>query len=72
VKSFDKCLAHDGTLERCVPFVPQSRAHLSCALNLLKFSLYLVLNENSNIVILKLWGVCRTQSCDTSCGLEVI
>jgi hypothetical protein len=27
---------------------------------------------NSNIVISKLWGVCRTQSCDPPRGLEVI
>jgi hypothetical protein len=31
-----------------------------------------VLNENSNIVILKPWGVCRTQSCDPPRSLEVI
>jgi hypothetical protein len=26
----------------------------------------------SNTVILKLWGVCRTQSCHHPCGLEII
>jgi hypothetical protein len=36
VKSFAKCLAHDGTLERCVPLVPQRHTLLSCALNLPK------------------------------------
>jgi hypothetical protein len=25
----------------------------------------------SNMVILKLWGVCRTQSCDSPCDLEI-
>jgi hypothetical protein len=77
----------------------------SCCLELklLKFSLYLVLNEKfrygdlkapecllyplvrpsvwsrdhlrkimSNTVIMKLWGVCHTQSCDPSHGLEII
>jgi hypothetical protein len=77
----------------------------SCGLvlKLLKFSLYLVLNEKfqygdlealgclpypvvrpstrsrdqlrkiiSNLVILKLRGVCRTQSCNPSCDLEII
>jgi hypothetical protein len=38
----------------------------------LKFSLFCVLNENSNMVISKLLGVCRTHSCDPLCGLEVI
>jgi hypothetical protein len=41
-------------------------------LNLPRFQLYSVLNENSNMMISKLWGVCRTQSYDPSCGLEVI
>jgi hypothetical protein len=36
VKSFAKYLAHDGTLERCAPLVPQRHALLSCALNLPK------------------------------------
>jgi hypothetical protein len=31
-----------------------------------------MINENSKIVILKLQGVCRTQSCNPSCDLEVI
>jgi hypothetical protein len=31
VKSFDKCLAHDGTLKRCVSFVPKVHTLLSCA-----------------------------------------
>jgi hypothetical protein len=38
----------------------------------LKFSLYYVLNENSNMMILKFWSVCRSQSCDLSRGLEII
>ena len=45
MKSFAKCLAHDGTLERCVPLVPQRHTLLSCVLNLSKFSLYFVLND---------------------------
>jgi hypothetical protein len=36
VKSFAKCLAHDGTLERCVPLVSQRHTLLSRALNLPK------------------------------------
>jgi hypothetical protein len=36
VKSFAKYLAHDETLERCVPLVPQRHTLLSCALNLPK------------------------------------
>jgi hypothetical protein len=36
VKSFVKCLAHDGTLERCVPLVPQRHTLLSRALNMPK------------------------------------
>jgi hypothetical protein len=36
VKSFAKCLAHDGTLERCVPLVPQRHTLFSHVLNLLK------------------------------------
>jgi hypothetical protein len=44
VKSFAKYLAHDGTLERCVPLVPKVHALLSCALNLPKI-LMLVLVE---------------------------
>jgi hypothetical protein len=31
-----------------------------------------VLNENSNTVISKLWGICHTQSCDPPRGLVVI
>jgi hypothetical protein len=38
----------------------------------LKFTLYLVLNEDFNIVISKLQGVCHTQSCDPLRSLEVI
>jgi hypothetical protein len=38
----------------------------------LKFNLYYVLNENSNMMISKLRGVCRNQSCDPLRGLEVI
>jgi hypothetical protein len=36
VQSFAKCLAHDGTLKRCVPLVPQSHTLLSHVLNLPK------------------------------------
>jgi hypothetical protein len=36
VKSFAKYLAHDGTLERCVPLVPQRHTLLSHVLNLPK------------------------------------
>jgi hypothetical protein len=45
VKPFAKCLAHDGTLERCVPLVPQRYSLLSRVLNLPKFNLYFVLND---------------------------
>jgi hypothetical protein len=38
----------------------------------LKFSLYYVLNENSNMMISKLWGVSCTQSCDPPRGVEII
>jgi hypothetical protein len=72
VKSFAKCLAHDGTLQRCVPLVPQRHDLLSYALNLSKFGLHSVLNENSNTVISKLQGVYHTESCDPPRGLEVI
>jgi hypothetical protein len=41
VKSFAKCLAHDGTLERCVPLVPQRHTLLSHALNLSKIQFVL-------------------------------
>jgi hypothetical protein len=41
VKSFAKCLAYDGTLERCVPLVPQRHALLSRALNLPKIQFVL-------------------------------
>ena len=44
VKSFAKCLAHDGTLERCVPLVPQRHTLLSRALNLPKIQ-FMVLND---------------------------
>jgi hypothetical protein len=37
----------------------------------LKFNLYYVLNENSNMMISKLRGVCRTQSCDPPHSLEI-
>jgi hypothetical protein len=36
VKSFVKYLAHDGTLERCVPLVSQRHTLLFHALNLSK------------------------------------
>jgi hypothetical protein len=45
VKSFAKCLAHDGTLKRCVPLMPKVHTLLSCAYTCLKFSLYLVLYD---------------------------
>jgi hypothetical protein len=38
----------------------------------LKFSLYYVLNQNSNMMISKLQGVCCIQSCDPPRGLEII
>jgi hypothetical protein len=103
VKSFVRCLAHDGTLKSCVPLVPKSARSFCLVLKFLKFSLYLVLNENiqcgdleapgclpypvvlpsmwskdhlrkiiSNTVISKLWGICRTQSCDPPHGREII
>jgi hypothetical protein len=37
-----------------------------------KFSLYSVLNKNSNITISKLWGFYHTQLCDLLRGIEVI
>jgi hypothetical protein len=30
VKSFAKCLAHDGTLKGCVSLMPKVHAHFSC------------------------------------------
>jgi hypothetical protein len=45
VKFFTKCLAHDETLERCVPLVSQRHTLLSCFLNLLKIQLYYVSND---------------------------
>jgi hypothetical protein len=52
-------------LERCVPLVPQRHTPLSRALNLPKNSVCIMcLMIDSNIMISKLWGVCRTQSCD--------
>jgi hypothetical protein len=44
VKSFAKYLAHDGTLEMCVPLVSQRHTLLSCALNLPKIQ-FVVLND---------------------------
>jgi hypothetical protein len=44
VKSFAKYLAHDGTLERCVPLVSQMHTLLSHALNLPKIQ-FVVLND---------------------------
>jgi hypothetical protein len=44
VKSFTKCLAHDGTLERCVPLVLQRHTLLSRVLNLPKIQ-FVVLND---------------------------
>jgi hypothetical protein len=38
----------------------------------LKLSLFFVLNENSNMMISKHWGVCRTQLCDPLRGREII
>jgi hypothetical protein len=44
VKSFHKCLAHDGALERCVPLVLQRHTLLSHALYLPKIQ-FVVLND---------------------------
>jgi hypothetical protein len=44
VKFFAKYLAHDGTLERCVPLVPQRHTLLSHALNLSKIQ-FVMLND---------------------------
>jgi hypothetical protein len=33
VKSFVKCLAHDETLDTCVPLVPKVHAHIVLCLN---------------------------------------
>jgi hypothetical protein len=44
-KIISKCLAHDGTLERCVPLVPKVHTLFVMCLNLLKFSLYFVLYD---------------------------
>jgi hypothetical protein len=44
VKSFAKSLAHDETLERCVPLVSQRHTLLSHALNLPKIQ-FVVLND---------------------------
>jgi hypothetical protein len=41
VKSFAKFLAHDGTLKRCVPLVPQRHTLLSRGLNLHKIQFVL-------------------------------
>jgi hypothetical protein len=64
-----------------------AKSACSCCpvLKLLKFSLYLVLNEKFqyshkddlrkimfNTMISKRWGVCHTQSCDPPRGLEII
>jgi hypothetical protein len=73
LKSVAKCLAHDGTFERCVPFVLQRHSLLSRVLNLLKNLVCIMcLMIDSTIVISKLRGVCHTQSCDPPRGLEVI
>jgi hypothetical protein len=55
VKSFVKCLAHDGTLKRCASSAKSAR---SCCLvlKLLKFSLYLMLNEKFQYSGLKALG----------------
>jgi hypothetical protein len=45
VKSFAKCLAHDGTLERCVPFVPQRHTLLSHALKLPKIQFVVLIDR---------------------------
>jgi hypothetical protein len=45
VKSFDKYLGHDGTLERCVPLVPQRHTLLSHVLNLTKIQFVFFLND---------------------------
>jgi hypothetical protein len=44
VKLFAKCLAHDRTLERCVPPMPQRHTLLSCGLNLPKIQ-FVALND---------------------------
>jgi hypothetical protein len=44
VKFFTKYLAHDETLEMCVPLVPQGHTLLSRALNLPKIQ-FVVLND---------------------------
>jgi hypothetical protein len=55
VKSFAICLAHDGTLERCVPLVPQRHTLLSHALNLPKIQV-VVLNDRFQYSDLKAPG----------------
>jgi hypothetical protein len=45
VKSFAKCLAHDGTLERCVPLMSQRHTLLSHALNLSKIQFVFRAND---------------------------
>jgi hypothetical protein len=85
VKYFVKCLAHDGTLERCVPLVPKVHAQSCLVLKLLKFSLYLILNEKfqyghkddlrkNNIQCgdLKAPGCLPYQSCNPPHSLEII
>jgi hypothetical protein len=64
-------LLDDGTLKGCVPLMPKVHSFVLC-LNLLKFSLYYVLNENSNMMISKLRSVCSIQSCDSPRDLKVI
>jgi hypothetical protein len=55
VKSFAKCLAHDGTLERCVPLVPQRHTLMSRALNLPKIQ-FVVLNDKLQYSYLEALG----------------
>jgi hypothetical protein len=44
MKPFAKCLAHDGTLKRCVPLMLKVHTLLSCVKTCLKFNLYIVLH----------------------------
>jgi hypothetical protein len=55
VKSFVKCLAHDRTVERCVPLVPQRHTLLSHVLNLPKIQ-FVVLNDRFQYSDLKAPG----------------
>jgi hypothetical protein len=71
VKSFAKCLAHDETLERCVPLVPQRHTLLSRALNLPKIQ-FVVLNDRFQYSDLKALGCLPYLVVRPSRGLEAI